>query len=94
MTAVKSDLQKLETLLNSATNERQRKMYQALLDKARQNALKRESALNSEQAAKSKVDKVDSVTPASSINQQKQSEPKEEQVLSSATAKERKKQKK
>ena len=89
MTAVKSDLQKLETLLNSATNERQRKMYQSLLDKARQNAALRESALNSEQAAKSKVDKVDSVTPASSINQQKQSEPKEEQVLSSATAKER-----
>ena len=89
MTAVKSDLQKLETLLNSATNERQRKMYQSLLDKARQNAALRESALNSEQAAQSKVDKVDSVTPASSINQQNTSEPKEEQVLSSATAKER-----
>lgn len=88
MTAVKSDLQKLETLLNSATNERQRKMYQSLLDKARQNAALRESALNSEQAAESKVDSVDSVTPASSIKQQKQSEPKEKQVLSSATAKE------
>lgn len=35
MTAVKSDLEKLEELLNSATNERQRKMYQALLKKAR-----------------------------------------------------------
>jgi hypothetical protein len=64
-------------------------MYQSLLDKARQNAALRESALNSEQAAKSKVDSVDSLTPASSINKQKQSEPKEEQVLSSATAKER-----
>lgn len=89
MTVVKSDLQKLETLLNSATNERQRKMYQSLLDKARQSAALRESVLNSEQAAESKVDSVDSVTPASSINKQKQSEPKEEQVLSSATAKER-----
>ena len=34
MIAVKSDLEKLEELLNSATNERQRKMYQALLKKA------------------------------------------------------------
>ncbi|MCC0179195.1 hypothetical protein I4641_19705 [Waterburya agarophytonicola K14] len=34
MTVVKSDLQKLEALLKSATNERQRKMYQSLLDKA------------------------------------------------------------
>ena len=90
MTVVKSDLQKLETLLNSATNERQRKMYQSLLDKARQNAALQESALNSEQAAESKIDSVDSLTLASSIKQQKQSEPKEEeQVLSSATAKER-----
>ena len=86
MTAIKSDLQKLEALLNSATNERQRKMYQSLLDKARQNAALRESASHSEQAAESKVD---SVTPASSINKQNTSEPKEEQVMSSATAKER-----
>ena len=35
MTAEKTDLQKLKNLLNSATNERQRKMYQALLNKAR-----------------------------------------------------------
>ncbi len=35
MTAEKTKLQKLQTLLNSATNERQRKMYQALLDKAK-----------------------------------------------------------
>lgn len=35
MSVVQFDLQKLEQLLNSATNERQRKMYQALLDKAR-----------------------------------------------------------
>ncbi len=34
MTVVKSDLQKLEALLKSATSERQRKMYQSLLDKA------------------------------------------------------------
>ncbi len=35
MTAVQSDLQKLEALLKSATNERQRKMYLSLLNKAR-----------------------------------------------------------
>ena len=35
MTAEKTDLQKLENLLNSATNERQRKMYLKLLNKAR-----------------------------------------------------------
>ncbi len=35
MSVVQLDLQKIEQLLNSATNERQRKMYQALLDKAR-----------------------------------------------------------
>ena len=35
MSVVQFDIQKLEQLLNSATNERQRKMYQALLDKAR-----------------------------------------------------------
>ncbi len=35
MTGAKFDIQKIETLLNSATNERQRKMYQALLNKAR-----------------------------------------------------------
>ena len=35
MSVVQFDLQKIEQLLNSATSERQRKMYQALLDKAR-----------------------------------------------------------
>ena len=35
MTIVQFDSQKIEQLLNSATSERQRKMYQALLDKAR-----------------------------------------------------------
>ncbi|MGK7935456.1 MAG: hypothetical protein AB4206_06580 [Xenococcaceae cyanobacterium] len=35
MTAEKTKLQKLQTLLNSATNERQRKMYLALLNKAK-----------------------------------------------------------
>ena len=35
MTVEKTDLQKLENLLNSATNERQRKMYLSLLNKAR-----------------------------------------------------------
>ena len=35
MSVVQLDLQKIEQLLNSATSSRQRKMYQALLDKAR-----------------------------------------------------------
>lgn len=35
MSVVQLDLQKIEQLLNSATNERQRKMYKSLLDKAR-----------------------------------------------------------
>lgn len=35
MSIVQLDLQKIEQLLNSATTQRQRKMYQALLDKAR-----------------------------------------------------------
>ena len=35
MSSVKFDSQKIEQLLNAATSERQRKMYQALLDKAR-----------------------------------------------------------
>ncbi len=34
MSIVQFDSQKIEQLLNSATNSRQRKMYQALLDKA------------------------------------------------------------
>ena len=35
MSVYELDLQKIEQLLNSATSSRQRKMYQALLDKAR-----------------------------------------------------------
>ena len=35
MEAIKFDSQKIEQLLNSATSERQRKMYQSLLEKAR-----------------------------------------------------------
>ncbi len=34
MSVVQFDIQKIEQLLNSATSERQRKMYQALLNKA------------------------------------------------------------
>ena len=39
MSIVQFDSQKIEQLLNSATSERQRKMYQALLDKARSQEL-------------------------------------------------------
>ena len=49
MSAVNSDIQKLSSLLNSATNARQRKMYQTLLDKAR----KQESAESTDDSSKS-----------------------------------------
>ncbi len=39
MSIVQFDSQKIEQLLNSATSSRQRKMYQALLDKARSHSL-------------------------------------------------------
>lgn len=77
MAAVKSDLQKLENLLKSATNERQRKMYQSLLDKARQGSLHQKSTAKSSQA--------DKVTTASKDNQ-KQKEQTTKQVLSEVDA--------
>ena len=52
MTGAKFDIQKIETLLNSATNERQRKMYQALLNKARAE-LAPESAPSQQKATES-----------------------------------------
>ena len=70
MTAIKSDLQKLENLLNSATNERQRKMYQALLDKARKQALAPSSISDTPLKAKSTTERV---KPGSSTDKQKQS---------------------
>lgn len=70
MTAVKSDLQKLENLLNSATNERQRKMYQALLDKARKKAVALSSMEDTPPKAKSTTERV---KPGSSTDKQKQS---------------------
>ena len=48
MSIVQFDSQKIEQLLNSATNERQRKMYQALLDKARSQEI---SSTNSSSAS-------------------------------------------
>lgn len=50
MTAEKTNLQKLEALLHSATNERQRKMYQALLSKAQAS-----SASSSSTSTKQKI---------------------------------------
>ena len=70
MTAVKSDLQKLENLLNSATNERQRKMYQALLDKARHEAKNMMPTPSSSPTKKSQAGKTDAVA---STSQKKQS---------------------
>lgn len=97
MTIVNSDLQKLEALLKSATNQRQRKMYQSLLDKARKEIADQEPVQNSKQAAelkvnfRSKAPKESAspleVKPTNSVKKQKQSEPIEEQVLLSATVK-------
>ena len=53
MTAEKTDLQKLEALLHSATNERQRKMYQALLTKARTSSVSSDSASTGQQITQS-----------------------------------------
>ena len=64
MAAVKSDLQKLEDLLNSATNERQKKMYQALINKAREKAKNLQSTASQSQTTQSKklkTEKVDAI---------------------------------
>ena len=53
MTAEKTDLQKLEALLHSATNERQRKMYQALLSKARTSLVSSASTSSEKQTTQS-----------------------------------------
>ena len=86
MAAVQSDLQKLENLLKSATNERQRKMYQSLLDKARENGLSNQSAANSAQTAQSKVDK-GKVTATSSLASKKQTTKKAEALSQTDTSK-------
>ncbi len=93
MTAVKSNLQKLESLVKSATNARQRKMYQSLLDKARQDLQSRSATAtansNSSQAAESKADEVQRVRAASSTEKPKQSQPTEEQALPHPSTEER-----
>ena len=79
MTAVKSNIQKLEALLKSATNARQRQMYQSLLEKARQDALHQQSAPNFSQAADSKANVI---TTDSSTKKQKPSGIGTKKVLS------------
>ena len=61
MSAVNSDIQKLSSLLNSATNARQRKMYQTLLDKARERAKSVEFTDDLPSSRKSTEKKVDAV---------------------------------
>ena len=77
MTAVKSDLQKLENLLNSATNERQRKMYQALLDKARKKVIAPSSMEDTPPKAKSTTERV---KPGSSTDKLHQSKLKDKKA--------------
>lgn len=69
MSAVNSDIQKLSSLLNSATNARQRKMYQTLLDKARERAKSVEFTDDLPKSQKSTAHKVDTVV--STIKQER-----------------------
>ncbi|MDJ0596200.1 MAG: hypothetical protein QNJ72_40515 [Pleurocapsa sp. MO_226.B13] len=92
MSVVKSDLQKLEALLKSATNQRQRKMYQCLLDKARKEIAHQESAQSEEDK---RADNLSSRSPAprsdqpveDNRKQKKQKKQKTEQALSTTDLK-------
>ncbi len=81
MSVVQLDLQKIEQLLNSATNERQRKMYQALLDKARS------------QFVESTADKASRTTPSTENQAQTQTIGQTETKTKAKTAKKKKKKK-
>ena len=69
MSIVQFDSQKIEQLLNSATSERQRKMYQALLDKAR--SQERSSTKNKRPEATPSTEKTAQTKPKSSTKTQK-----------------------
>ncbi len=81
MSVVQLDLQKIEQLLNSATNERQRKMYRALLDKARS------------QFVNSTADKADPTTPEPENQAQTKTKGQTETKTKAKTAKKKKKKK-
>ncbi|MEL6442151.1 MAG: hypothetical protein AAFQ80_23265 [Cyanobacteria bacterium J06621_8] len=96
MTALGSNIQKLEALLKSATNPRQRQMYQSLLTKARQELANQESLARSQQVAESKVNQTQRVpssgieiraASSTSTEKQKQSKPLAKEVSSKANAK-------
>jgi|GEM_PF-4469839 len=74
MTAFGSNIQKIEALLKSATNARQRQMYQSLLAKARRELANQESVANSRQSAELKVNEVQRVRAANSTEKQKPSQ--------------------
>lgn len=61
MSAVNSEIQKLSSLLKRATNARQRKMYQALLDKARERAKSAEFTDELPKSQKSTANQADTV---------------------------------
>ena len=69
MTTVQFDSQKIEQLLNTATSERQRKMYQALLDKARKQ--ERSSTKNKRSETIPSTEKTAQTTTKSSTKTQK-----------------------
>ena len=72
MSAVQLDSQKIEQLLNSATNERQRKMYKSLLDKA----LKKEQAAAEALAAETKAKTEKEAKTSTNSQKQKQKKKK------------------
>ena len=76
MTAVQSDIQKLEALLKSATNERQRKMYLSLLNKARASIIS-DSTPESEKTTESSTEKTTIATSTKKKGQGKISKEKE-----------------
>ncbi len=95
MTAEKTNLQKLENLLNSATSERQRKMYLALLNKARaeyarpsasqqQKATETSTSTNKKVRGKTAKTKAESNPPASKKTSSKNSATSFEKVPSNS----------
>ncbi|MGB5635163.1 MAG: hypothetical protein WBM44_28780 [Waterburya sp.] len=76
MTAEKTDLQKLEALLHSATNERQRKMYQSLLTKAQALSISSDSAQTTHEFEKSSSPASSSVEQQTTQSLTKKNNPK------------------
>ena len=84
MTAEKTDLKKLEALLKSATNERQRKMYLSLLNKARA-SMASNSTPEEQKTAESSTEKTK--TTASTKKKARKKTSKKQKLASQPTSK-------